>query len=324
MKGRTTLRLEDLNATAFALCERVIRDADSLDVRTSTIGGATVLDFAVGRTGDSNAGIELAKICLGGQADVERSAPKNGLGLDSIHVKTQFPLEACIGAQYAGWPLSHEKYFAMCSGPIRLLRGKEPILSAYDLKVDGGKAVGVLETNQLPSAAVVQRVADECGMNPANIVLCVARTASVPGSIQIVARSVETALHKLHELGFDLATIVEATGQAPLPPLPDDDMTALGWTNDSILYGAFVHLKISTTDDAINEVMDRLPSCSSSEFGTPFLELFRRYDHDFYKIDKMLFSPARITIANEKTGRVFEAGETRPDVLRLSFGLEPS
>jgi methenyltetrahydromethanopterin cyclohydrolase len=137
----------------------------------------------------------------------------------------------------------------------------------------------------------------------------------------VVARSVETALHKLHELDFDLKTIIDSTGTAPIPPIANDDMTALGWTNDSMLYGAKVELTVDTTDHAIETIADEIPSCSSSEFGTPFLEIFNKYDKDFYKIDKMLFSPAEVIITNSATGRVFHLGKVRNDILKESFGI---
>lgn len=314
-----TSLLEQICEGAHQLCQRSIDEASALDIRVSEIGGATVLDFAVGRTGTLDAGVRLTEICLGGQASVEVRQADDRPGLGIVKVQMQNPLEACIGGQYAGWPLSHEKYFAMGSGPFRMLRGKEPFLLEYGLTVGDAKAVGVLESNQLPPEAIVELVSQECDVPNSDIVLCVARTASLPGAIQIVGRSVETTLHKLHELNFDLKTILSATGQAPIPPTPDDDMVALGWTNDAILYGASVHLNVNMSDDAIEQVLDQIPSCSSSEFGTPFGEIFKRYEYDFYKIDRMLFSPARVTLTNEATGRTFETGSIRDDVLKSSF-----
>ena len=41
----------------------------------------------------------------------------------------------------------------------------------------------------------------------------------------------------------------------------------------------------------------------------------------FYKIDKMLFSPAEVTINNLLTGRVIRRGHVNPDVLQASLGL---
>lgn len=310
-----------VNELAFELFEQAIERAVELEIRIAEVGDAKVLDFAVGRTGSTDAGILLSEICLGSLATIELIDPIGDLELCQVKVETSSPLMACIGSQYAGWPLSLEKYFAMCSGPMRMLRGQESVLDEYGLREISNVAVGVLESNQIPNTQVIQKVADNCGVQTKNVCLCVARTASYPGSLQVVARSIETALHKLHELKFDLNTMVEATGTAPLPPIANDDMTALGWTNDAMLYGASVELHVDTTDEAIEAILDQVPSCSSVEFGTPFLDIFNRYEKDFYKIDKMLFSPAEIVIFNRPTARRFTAGKIRNDILKSSFGI---
>ena len=314
-------KAEDINEMSFKLFVNAIQSAKDLDIQVVDIADTKVLDFAVGRKGTQAAGILLAEICMGGLAKVESIEPLGDLDLPQIKVETSMPLKSCIGSQYAGWPLSHEKFFAMCSGPMRMPRGKEEILTQYKLDGSTSVAVGVMEANETPSAEVIQLVAQQCGVKTRDVNLCVARTASYPGSIQVVARSVETAMHKLHELKFDLSTIVHGSATAPIPPIPDDDMTALGWTNDSMLYGAKVELIVDTDDEAIESILDLIPSSSSSEFGTPFLEIFNRYEKDFYKIDKMLFSPAEIVIRNMKTARKFTAGKVRNDILKTSFGI---
>ena len=167
----------------------------------------------------------------------------------------------------------------------------------------------------------IAEFAETCQVNPNHVTICIARTASFPGSIQVVARSVETTLHKLHELKFDLNTIRGGMGSAPLPPIAADDLTALGWTNDAILYGGIVNLWVETADAAIEDVLDRLPSASSPDFGEPFLDVFNRYEKDFYKIDKLLFSPAMVTINNVTSGKTFCVGSIRHDIMRASFGF---
>ena len=64
--------------------------------------------------------------------------------------------------------------------------------------------VGVLETRKPPTPAIVAKIAAACRVEPAAVTLLVAPTASLAGGVQVVARSVETALHKLAELKFDL------------------------------------------------------------------------------------------------------------------------
>ncbi len=119
-------------------------------------------------------------------------------------------------------------------------------------------------------------------------------------------------MHKLHTLKFDVRTIRSGIGSAFLPPIPKDDLVAIGRTNDSILYGGEVFLWVDTTDEAIEAVGPKLPSSASNDYGTSFLEIFHRYGGDFYKIDPMLFSPAMVTINNLATGSIFEFGKTEP------------
>lgn len=310
-----------MNSAAAKLCRQAITDRSTTGVAQSMIGGATILEFAPDKIGTIEAGIALARICLGaaGRVNVgETIDGESGAG-PLIHVEIDQPLAACMGCQYAGWPLSVGKYFAMASGPIRLLRGKEKVLTEYSLSQTDAAAVVVLETAKSPDESVVGAICDDANVPAEQLLICVARTSSIPGSLQVVARSVETAMHKLHELHFDLTTITRGVGSAPLPPKTDDDMVALGWTNDSVLYGATVELTVDTDDELLKGIVDKTPSCSSKEFGRPFIELFKHYEYDFYKIDPMLFSPAKIVFHNSRTGNSFSAGEIRSDILKRSF-----
>ena len=77
----------------------------------------------------------------------------------------------------------------------------------------------MLETRKPPPPSVVAAIAAECKVLPSSVTLLAAPTASLAGGVQVVARSVETALHKLAELKFDLGRIQSAHGSAPLPPV---------------------------------------------------------------------------------------------------------
>lgn len=317
--------LTQLNSNASAIATEAVND-NTLGIEPADgyegLKGARVLNFSARGRGTIAAGLKLAEICMGGLGRIWLSpADCKHLGLPRVNVATDHPLIACMAAQYAGWPLSGEKFFAMCSGPARSLRGQENVLKEYELTHSADEAAGVLETCQLPSPEIVEGFATQCSVDVKNVTLCIARTASIPGTIQVVARSVETALHKLHELDFDLGTIKSGFGSAPLPPIAEEDLTSLGWTNDAILYGATVNLFVDTTDEAIEKVIERVPSQASSDFGTPFLNIFNRYNKDFYKIDKMLFSPAQVVINNMATGRVFQSGEIRKDILQQSYAI---
>lgn len=289
------------------------------------IADATVLDFGVQTTGSIQAGLLMAEACLGGLGRLSIhpcDASVYGVA-NSICVQTDHPLMACLGCQYAGWPVQSDGYFAMGSGPMRLLRGKEEVLVDQNLSdADSSVVCGVLESDKLPTESVIELIARDCGVAPSAITLGIAPSTSIAGSIQIVSRSVETAMHKLHELKFDISNVISASGSAPLPPpaKSGDTIAGIGRTNDAMLYGANVTMWVDCADDAIESILKKIPSASSEDYGRPFAKIFADYNHDFYQVDPGLFSPAVIAIHNLRTGRTFSSGNILTEVLRESFG----
>ena len=89
-------------------------------------------------------------------------------------------------------------------------------------------------------------------------------------------------------------------------------MKALGRTNDAVLYGGQVHLTVEADDDALRELVERLPASASKDYGEPFGKVLKDAEFDFYKIDPLLFSPAQIRLTNVESGRSFEAGRGQP------------
>jgi len=202
---------------------------------------------------------------------------------------------------------------------MRAAYGKEELFDHLPGRETPPVAVGVLETRKLPDEAVIAYLAEKLQLPANKITLLAAPTFSMAGNLQVVARSLETALHKLHELKFDLAQVVSGCGTAPVPPVAGDWLSAIGRTNDAILYGGRVVLFVRADDGQIAEIGPRVPSSASPDHGEPFAEIFARYEQDFYKIDPMLFSPAEIVFHNLKTGRAHAFGKPAPDVLRRSF-----
>lgn len=310
-----------LNQRAAELCQALRRRSKELRAEIHSISGATVIDLGVSARGGLEAGRAMAEICLAGLGRVQivPGDPTVWTG-PAVSVDTDYPLAACIASQYAGWQIAVGKYFAMGSGPMRTLAAKEPLFEELALGETADEAVGVLETSKLPPTEVIDYLARECGLAADRLTLVAARTASQAGTVQVVARSVETALHKLHELKFDLHRVESGWGTAPLPPPAADDLTGIGRTNDAILYAARVTLWVRGDDESLKEIGPRLPSNSSPDHGEPFAEIFRRAGHDFYQIDPLLFSPAEVTLANLDTGNSFRFGVIMPDVIRRSFG----
>ncbi len=310
-----------LNDDANQLCELTVASAARLRVDVNRLEtGVRLIDFGCHVRGGLEAGMELAKICMADRARVSIQAGDPSVWRGPwVQVITDNPIDACIASQYAGWPVQHEKYFAMGSGPMRAKRGKEHVLTHLGVADDSRSTVGVLECDLFPNEAVCDYVCAETNTDPNNLTLCFAPTRSIAGVIQVVARSVETSMHKLFELGFDLNAVVSGFGIAPMPPVARDFATGIGRTNDAILYGGQVTLWVETDDDQVESIGAKIPSCASSDFGAPFAEVFKRYNYDFYRVDPSLFSPAVVSIVNLKTGRSWRFGEMRSDVIASSF-----
>ena len=308
-----------LNDRALILCEELVSRADELGVAVSRApGGTRIIDCGARAPGSRAAGVMLARLCLAGLATVDAVESADG-SWPRVAVRTEKPVLACMASQYAGWEVKGEKYFAMGSGPMRAAAAREPLFAELGYRETAEACVGVLETSTLPPDAVCVDIAARCCVAPDRLTLLVARTKSVAGTLQVVARSVETALHKLHELKFDLTRIVSGQGSAPLPPLAADDLAAIGRTNDAVLYGGDVTLVIRGDQASIRAIGPQVPSSASRDYGRPFGEVLAAYGNDFYRVDPLLFSPAKVTLASTETGAAFTFGELNHDVLNASF-----
>jgi methenyltetrahydromethanopterin cyclohydrolase len=312
---------EGLNLRALSLADELVGRAVVRRVEIREIeGGGRSIDCGAGVRGGWAAGLDLARICLAGLGDVTLVPGSVGdAECPHVQVVTDHPVAACLASQYAGWSIQSGKFFAMGSGPMRAAAGKEAIYVRIGHRERPESVVGVLECRKAPPPEVVALIAEACAVPRERVTLLFAPTASLAGGVQVVARSVETALHKLAELGFDLGRVVSGFGIAPLLPVAADDLAAIGRTNDAILYGARVVLHVTGDDDSLHEVGPRVPSSSSHDHGSPFAEIFKRYNHDFYAVDPHLFSPAEVVFQNIETGRSHAFGRVAPDVLIRSF-----
>jgi methenyltetrahydromethanopterin cyclohydrolase len=311
-----------LNTRALARAEQLAADAEALGVAVHTLpNGARVIDCGVEVTGGLEAGRLFAEVCMGGLGQVSVThLALDGWWLPALSVYTDQPTLACMAAQYAGWSVSQGKYFAMGSGPARAkIRAEEKLFDEIGYRDPADVAVLCLETSVLPSAEIAGIIAERAGVSPEALTLLAAPTACTVGGVQVAARVVETGLHKLHELGFDLHQILTGFGTCPLPPIAKSDIQAIGRTNDAILYGGQVSYVVKADDAELEDVIPRVPASTSSDYGETFYDTFKGYNFDFYKVDPLLFSPAEITVTNVASGRTFHAGHVNVDVLKKSF-----
>jgi methenyltetrahydromethanopterin cyclohydrolase len=311
-----------LNDRAMELADRLAADAEAVRVEVTTLANGTrLIDCGARAAGGFEAGRRFAEICMAGLGTVAYAPVViGGSWLPALTVTTDRPAVACLAAQYAGWRLDHKDYFAMGSGPGRALIRAEELYDDLDWDEQASAAVLCLETREPPPAEVAEFVAQRAGVPPSALTLLMAPTASVAGCVQIAARVVETALHKLHEVGFDVRRVVAGYGTCPLPPVAGDDMEGIGRTNDAVLYGGRVHLTVEADDDdALRELVERLPAWASSDYGEPFGKVLEDANFDFYAIDPLLFSPAQIRLTSAGSGRSFDAGRLNLAVLERSF-----
>ena len=314
-----------VNACAAPLVAELVKRADALRVGvTRTEDGTRVVDAGIEHRGGIEAGLLIARICIGGLGNVAlRSSPVFPDWPWQVEVCTSQPVLACLGAQYAGWSLSFDaprKFSALGSGPARALAVREPLFEELGYRDRADSTCLVLETDRHPPPALAEKVSMDCGVAPEHLTLVLTPTGSLAGVVQIAARVVEVALHKAHEIGFPLSEIVDGAGSTPLPPPIDDPLTAMGRTNDTILFGGQVQLFVSCADEQAEDLAARLPSSSSKDYGKPFAEVFRDYGFDFFRIDPMLFSPARVAVTALGSGRTFRGGRLDSHLLERSFG----
>ena len=309
------------------LVAALIADAAALGLAVERAAcGAVLIDAGIAAQGGIEAGRRIAEICMGG---LGRVAIAGGGGFAHwptlVSVSASHPVLACLGSQYAGWGLSGpegSKFHALASGPGRALARREELFQQLDYADKANAACFVLEVGAVPPPLVLDKMAEACGIAHDRLTVICTPTQSLAGTVQIVARSLEVALHKAHALGFPLDDVADGLGSAPLPPPAPSFRTAMGRTNDAILYGGRVHLFVAGPEDAAADLARRLPRAASRDYGRPFREVFEAYEGDFYKIDPLLFSPAAVTVTALGSGRSFFAGAVDEAMLDRSFGHE--
>lgn len=312
----------NINERAWRLAEHCVTNAAELRLALHRLEcGALVIDAGVDVPGGLAAGRALAEICMGGLGHVEfTSLTIDGDTWPGVRVWTDHPAISCMASQYAGWAINPGKYFAMGSGPLRAkARVERELFEKLRYTEDATRGVLVLEGRTLPTDDEARWVSHKAGVAPEALMLLIAPAASLAGGVQIVARVLETGLHKMDTLGFDVTRISSAIGSAPIAPVARSDIRAIGRTNDCILYAGQAHYTVNAGDDELAALVEQLPASASADYGTPFFEVFERYDSDFYRIDPMLFSPAEVWLTSSISGRTFHAGRVASDILRQSL-----
>jgi len=321
-----------VNKLTQPLVQELIDHADKLRLGVQKLeNGCTIIDAGIAVPGGIEAGRIITEICMGGMGTVSisQSAYTDHWPL-SINVHASNPVLACLGSQYAGWSLSHEKYYALGSGPARAMATKQkdgatvPVEGLYkelEYQDSADSTALVIENDKIPPLEIIDKIAAACGVTPDKLTIIVTPTSSLAGAVQVVGRVLEVAMHKAHELHFPLENIIDGSGSAPICPPHPDFVKAMGRTNDAILFAGQVHLFVKGSDEDAEKLAKELPSSTSKDYGKPFAEIFKACNYDFFKIDGMLFSPASVIVTAVDSGNSYRAGKLDNALLDQSFGL---
>jgi len=315
-----------INEMGFEVFEEMLDYADELQIEVHELDNGTVVaDAGVQAQGGYGAGVYLTRLCMADLAEIQL-APFDikGVLLPGVQVATDHPAVSCMASQCAMWQIKADKYFAMGSGPARVLARKtRDLYEKIGFEEFSDVAVIVLESNKLPDEKVSALIAEKCGIDPADLRIAIAPTDSVAGLVQVSARVVETGLHKLFTMGFDITTINSGWGRAPISPITGDATMCMGSSNDAIIYGGetYYTLKYENLEE-LQQYLKGMPSQASRDWGVPFYRTFKAAGFDFFKVDHNVFAPAKVVMNEIKSRRTFVSGKVNLDVLAESFNLQ--
>lgn len=315
-----------INEMGFEVFEEMLDYADELHIEVHELdNGAVVADAGVKAQGGYGAGIYLSRLCMADLAEIQLTPfDVKGVLLPGIHVATDYPAISCMASQCAMWQIKADRYFAMGSGPARVLARKtRELYDKIGFEEFSDVAVVVLEASKLPDEKVCALIAEKCGIDPADLRIAIAPTDSIAGLVQVSARVVETGLHKLFTMGFDINTIKSGWGRAPISPITGDATMCMGSSNDSIIYGGETYYTLRYENlDELQQYLKGMPSQASRDWGAPFYKTFKAAGFDFFKVDHNVFAPARVVMNEIKSRRTFVSGKVNLDVLAESFNLQ--
>jgi methenyltetrahydromethanopterin cyclohydrolase len=309
-----------VNEISMGIVEEMLDYTEELKIEAVELdNGSTVIDCGVNVDGGYEAGEMFTEICLGGLGSIRLTVQTvKETPLIFIHVFTDHPALATLGSQKAGWSIRGDNFSAMGSGPARALSCQpKKTYELIDYEDDYDFGVLALECDRLPDEKIADDIAEQCNLEPSKLTLLNAPTSSIVGTVQIAGRVVEVAVYKAAELGYDTLQIMSAGGSCPIAPVAKDSLRAMGMTNDGIIY----YGNVFATVKAYNEVLEQLPSETSPSYGKPFFQTFKEANYDFYKIDKFIFAPARVTINDTQSDRIHKLGRLNETVLAESFGF---
>lgn len=298
----------NLNKKSFEILERLkgIEGIEIIEFDTE-VGKVTILDLGV--TSEikdkisENVGTSVAEASMGG---LGRVSIKNNRVFVEIEKE---PAIATLSCQLAGWGIEINGKPGLGSGPARIL-AKKPfdIIDKIGYHEISEKSALILETERLPDENICKKILEE--INSRELIIAAFRDKGRVGLINVISRVIEVAIYRLDLLGYDVKKIISANGSVPMPKLTEDLMFT---SNDAIIYGGVVEIKVKGWDKSLTE---KTVSLFSKVYGKTFKSLFQDAGGDFYKIETEIFAPAKLKITDIKENKEYHAGRINNEILR--------
>jgi methenyltetrahydromethanopterin cyclohydrolase len=239
----------------------------------------------------------------------------------AVKVKVTMPDISEMSAHVAALKVPWRGKTFVLSGPGRSLKGEDHFAASVNYRDrKAGSAVFCIQTEELPDDELAETIVRETGVPAENLYLIAARTGCITGAIQVCARNVEQVLPTLHDRGFPMEYIVEASGTTPLISITDDEKTAWGRVNDCLIYGQESSIYVRCEDEAVRAMLPDIPfSKNTAIYGVPFYDLFEQCDWSWAKVPRDWDAPCKVNFINLMTGSIFTTGVIGYTTLERSF-----
>jgi|TARA_B100001971_G_scaffold121398_1_gene111822 methenyltetrahydromethanopterin cyclohydrolase len=299
----------------------LIDRSDELQIEVSTTSaGATVIDMGLEVPGSWEAGRLYAEATMGGLAAVAFGEFElSDETLRSVEVRTEYPVEACWVAQKHADHRAGDPDDVILAGPAKaLLWPPDPSVAEAGYVEQHRQAVAPLQIERPVNDSDISWLSQSCGLDPKDVFVLVAPTTSLVCAIQVAARSVDNAMHRMHSAGIELFEVKSLEGSAPVPPPSTDELVALGRINDSLMYGTTVNTIVRSVVD-FNVVAEEVTTQPADSAGRLFLEIFDAAGNRFHNVPLEVFCISMFTIADPTLGMSVSVGAIDHDLLWTSF-----
>ena len=316
-----------VNKLAMKIVRKIIKEKETLHVGVTTLeNGSTVIDMGVNYTGGYQAAKHLAEVTLGGLGYLQYgNFDLDGIELPQAEIYVDSPVIACLSCQLSGWPLPELKtdnIVPLISGPIRTIVKEDKFAKAFPYEDRSDEVAAALQGGLLPDVRLTDYLASKSGVTPDKVYVLSAATGSLAGMVNVVARTLETSLWRLHELGFNPEKVISAWGKAPIPPIAKDEYTSMIRSNTYVYYGGSVGLTVDCDDREITDILTRITLSpeTTEQYGIPFGKLLAEANGNIFEMTKFVHSVTKVIFYNVRSGNIFTYGNIDFEVLKKCLG----